>query len=146
MLFFLLEKREKSFPSFSLHFQRLASLKPSALSLFSLLSLLLFLLHLLIDHQTHVLLQQDERFRWLAHYQYFLSKDMNFKLYILAHRLTCQASSSWDSTTLCWMVLRSCCVNDSFSWRTMANSLSRELYIYMEVSKTYSVKLWLQWS
>lgn len=41
--------------------------------------------------------------------------------------LTCQASSSWESATLCLMVLRSCWVSSSFSWRTVASSLSKEL-------------------
>lgn len=57
--------------------------------------------------------------------------------FISLHTVTCQASSSWDSTTLCLMVLRSCWVSDSFSWRTMANSLSKELDVDMIISKTW---------
>lgn len=47
---------------------------------------------------------------------------------------TCQASSSWDSATLCLMVLSNCWVSDSFSWSTVANSLSNELGIDIIIS------------
>lgn len=59
---FVFEKRrEESFAAFSLHSQRLASLKSHcvfSLPLSLLLPLLLSLLHLLDDHQPHVLLEQ----------------------------------------------------------------------------------------
>lgn len=51
--------------------------------------------------------------------------------------LTCQASSSWDSTTLCLMVLRSCTVIDSFSCLRVINSLSKELEVDMMISIIY---------
>lgn len=60
---FVFEKRgEKSFPAFSLHSERLASLKSHcvfSLPLSLLLPLFLSLLHLLDDHQPHVLLKQQ---------------------------------------------------------------------------------------
>lgn len=65
-----------------------------------------------------------------------VAKRYHLEFYILLHRPTCHASSSWDSATLCLMVLRSCWVSDSFSWRTVSNSLSKELDIYMMISKT----------
>lgn len=56
--------------------------------------------------------------------------------YIPAQRLTCHASSSWDSATLCLMVLRSCWVSVSFSCRTVASSLSKELEFNYIILKT----------
>lgn len=65
--------------------------------------------------------------------------------------LTCQASSSWESATLCLMVLRSCWVSSSFSWRTVASSLSKKLNVtgknvgwswQVEVSSSQMIK-WL---
>lgn len=102
------EKGEESLPCLSLHLQRLAPLKSSRLLPLLLLlplPLLLPLQHLLVDHQAHVLLQHNPR----PSYQ---KKKM---VVLTALRPTCQASNSWDSATLCLMVLSSCCVRDSFS-------------------------------
>lgn len=131
LLLYVFEKREESFPSFSLHFQRLASLESCGADFFLLafsFPLLLPLLHLLIYHQPHVLLQAAQRFSLCGGkkvtWKHF-AKRQSVVLY--PRTLTCQASSSWDSATLCLMVLRSCCVSDSFSCRTVTSSLSREL-------------------
>ena len=123
---FVSEKGEEFLPSVSLHSQRFASLESHCLFyllLFVLHSLLLPFLHLLIDHHPHVLLQQDRKENPCV------AKRHHLEFWVHEQRPTCQASSSWDSATFCLMVLRSCWVRDSFSWHTVANSLSKELNI-----------------
>lgn len=129
---FVFEKRgEEPSTTFSLHSQRLAPLKSHrafCLPLSLLLPLLLSLLHLLHDHQPHVLLSQqgDAQLGLLALKP--LTKPFKISPFF-ACGLTCQASSSWESATLCLMVLRSCWVSSSFSWRTVASSLSNVLNV-----------------
>lgn len=59
---------------------------------------------------------------------------------------TCQASNSWDSATLCLIVLSSCWVRESFSWRTEASSLSRELHTQAgeSIKRLITASVWHQ--